>query len=60
MKKRLVSNWITTVLGVLILGYCMIMLSRGQNWEDLIGFFGMASLLLRSKDSLIGLPKDEK
>ena len=60
MKKRLVSNWITTILGVLILGYCMIMLSRGQNWEDLIGFFGMASLLLRSKDSLIGLPKDEK
>ena len=59
MKKRLVSNWITTILGVLILGYCMIMLSRGQNWEDLIGFFGMASLLLRSKDSLIGLPKDE-
>jgi len=60
MKNRIVNNWITTILGVLILGYCMVMLSRGQNWEDLIGFFGMASLLLRSKDSLIGLEKKDK
>ena len=27
---------------------------------DMAGFFGMAGLLLRSKDSLIGLPKEEK
>ena len=57
--NRLVSNWITTILGVLILVYCMVMMAYGTEWESLIGFFGMASLLLRSKDSLIGLPKEE-
>jgi len=60
MKKRLVSNWITTALAVILLAYCMYMMSNGTEWSELIGFFGMATLLLRSKDSLIGLPKDEK
>ena len=60
MKKRLISNWITTVLGVILIAYCMYMMSSGTEWSELIGFFGMATLLLRSKDSLIGLPKDEK
>jgi len=60
MKKRIVSNWITTALAVILLAYCMYMMSNGTEWSELIGFFGMATLLLRSKDSLIGLPKDEK
>lgn len=60
MKKRLITNWITTALGVILIAYCMYMMSNGTEWSELIGFFGMATLLLRSKDSLIGLPKDEK
>lgn len=59
MKARLLSNWITTVLGVGILIYTMWMMSSGSDWQDMVGFFGMATLLLRSKDSLIGMPKDE-
>ena len=62
MKKmnRLVKNYATSVLGVGTLIYCMVMMAYGTEWDSLIGFFGMATLLLRSKDSLIGLPKDEK
>ena len=58
MKSRLVTNWVTTILGVGLIIYCMIMMSYGSDWQELVGFFGMATLLLRSKDSLIGLPKE--
>lgn len=58
MKNRLIRNYATTGLGVGILGYCMYMMHNGTEWSDLVGFFGMATLLLRSKDSLIGLPKE--
>jgi len=56
--ERLVKNYATTILGAGILIYCMAMMTFGTAWEDLIGFFGMAGMLLRSKDSLIGLPKE--
>ncbi len=59
MKERVIRNWVTTILGVGLLIYCMIMMSYGTVWQDLVGFFGMATMLLRSKDSLIWLPKDE-
>jgi len=60
MKKmeRLIRNYATTILGAGILIYCMVMLGTGTAWGDLVGFFGMSALLLRSKDSLIGLPKE--
>ena len=58
--ERLVKNYATTILGAGTLVYCMVMMTYGTAWDDLIGFFGMAGMLLRSKDSLIGLPKDEK
>jgi hypothetical protein len=60
MKKRLLENWMTTVLALILLGYCMVMIYNGSSPSDMTGFFGMAGLLLRSKDSLIGLPKDDK
>ncbi len=56
--ERLMKNWATTILGLLILGYTIYAHSKGAEWSELIGFFGMATLLLRSKDSLIGLPKE--
>lgn len=59
MRNRVINNWATTVLAVLIIFYCMYMMYSGTAWQELIGFFGLATLLLRSKDSLIGLPKDE-
>lgn len=59
MKKRLIKNYATTLLGISLVVYCMVMMSKGTEWTDLLGFFGMAGLLLRSKDSLIGLTKDD-
>jgi hypothetical protein len=61
MKNRLLSNYLTTGLAILIIIYCMFMLNKeGTNWQDLTGFFGMAGLLLRSKDSLIGIDREAK
>jgi len=61
MKNRLIKNYATTILGVLVLGYCIYAHSTGAEWSELIGFFGMAGMLLRSKDSLIGMaPKEDK
>lgn len=48
----------TTLLGLAILGYTIYAHNKGAEWDSLVGFFGMAGLLLRSKDSLIGLPKE--
>ena len=48
----------TTALALILIGYCMVMIHQGRETIDMAGFFGMAGLLLRSKDSLIGLPKD--
>jgi hypothetical protein len=58
MKNRLFKNYVTTLLGLAILGYTIYAHHKGAEWDSLIGFFGMAGLLLRSKDSLIGLPKE--
>ena len=59
MKKRLFKNWTTTSLGLILLVYCMVMIHKGTSASDMTGFFGMAGMLLRSKDSLIGLPKED-
>tara|TARA_R110000764_G_scaffold79924_2_gene158882 strand:+ start:616 stop:792 length:177 start_codon:yes stop_codon:yes gene_type:complete len=57
MKNRLVRNWTTTILGLSLISYCAFMMYRGSSASEMAGFFGMGGLLLRSKDSLIGLPK---
>ena len=59
MKKRLLNNWMTTALALVLIGFCMWQMHKGQTAQELAGFFGMAGLLLRSKDSIIGLPKEE-
>jgi hypothetical protein len=58
--ERLVRNYATTILGILVLGYCVYAHNKGTEWTELAGFFGMAGLLLRSKDSLIGLGEKKK
>lgn len=57
--ERLINNYTTTFLGLALVIYCMIMVYRGSAWSDMAGFFGMAGLLLRSKDSLIGINRKE-
>lgn len=58
--NRLVKNWATTILGVACLvfsGYMMY--TEKATSLELAGFFSTGLLLLRSKDSLIGLPAKE-
>lgn len=60
MKNRLVSNYVTTILGVLILGFCGLMLyQEKQTAQELSGWLAVGLMFLRSKDSLIALPKSE-
>lgn len=60
MKTRIFSNWVTTLLGVAILVFCLLMIYQGkQTAEELSGWMAVGILFLRSKDSLIGLPSKE-
>ena len=58
MKDRLFSNYITTILGLLIIIFCgaMIFMEKATI-EDMSGWMTTGLLFLRSKDSLIALPK---
>tara|TARA_R110000772_G_scaffold133262_1_gene241702 strand:+ start:410 stop:595 length:186 start_codon:yes stop_codon:yes gene_type:complete len=60
MKARLLSNYITTILGCVILIFCgLIMYQEKQTAGELSGWLTTGLLFLRSKDSLINLPKKE-
>lgn len=60
MKKRLFENYITTILGVLIICFCGVMLyQEKQTAQELSGWLSLGVVFLRSKDSLIALPKSE-
>jgi hypothetical protein len=54
MKDRIVSNYITTILGVLILVFCGVMIYMEKaTTTDMSGWLATGLLFLRSKDSLI-------
>ena len=58
MKERLVSNYATTIIGVLILVFCGLMIYQEKaSVQDMSGWLTTALLFLRSKDSIINLPK---
>ncbi len=59
MKNRLFSNYVTTTLGVLIIIFCAVMmiLEKASSTE-LSGWLALGIMFLRSKDSLIALPKE--
>lgn len=58
MKDRIVSNYVTTALGVLILVFCGVMIYMEKaTTTDMSGWLATGLLFLRSKDSLIALPK---
>jgi len=57
--NRLFKNYVTTILAILIVIYCGIMQGAYDvEWTDLAGFWGLALMLFRSKDSIINLPKE--
>jgi uncharacterized membrane protein len=59
MKKRLFANYVTTILGVLILIFCCVMMyMEKQTAQELSGWLAVGLLFLRSKDSLLALPKE--
>ncbi len=58
MKNRLFSNYVTTILGVLIIVFCGVMIYMEKaTTTDMAGWLATGLLFLRSKDSLIALPK---
>ena len=59
MKNRLISNYVTTVLGILIIVFCCVVIFlEKQTAQELSGWLAVGLLFLRSKDSLIALPKE--
>tara|TARA_R110002020_G_scaffold12157_1_gene44877 strand:+ start:1180 stop:1359 length:180 start_codon:yes stop_codon:yes gene_type:complete len=59
MKNRLFNNWVTTLLGVVILVFCgLIIYTEKQTASDMSGWLTVGLMFLRSKDSLIALPKE--
>ena len=60
MKNRLFTNYLTTILGVLIIIFCAVMmfLEKASSTE-LSGWLALGIMFLRSKDSLIAMPKDD-
>ena len=62
MKNRLLSNYMTTILGILVLIFCGVMIyTEKSSVQDMSGWMALGVMFLRSKDSLIFLPpKEEK
>jgi len=60
MKTRLIRNYVTTAIGILLLGFCGVMLYTEKSTPAAMsGYITLALLFLRSKDSLISLPKND-
>jgi hypothetical protein len=60
MKTRLWNNYVTTLLGLIILGFCGVMMYMEKaTVQDMSGWLATGILFLRSKDSLISLPPKE-
>ena len=59
MKKRLFENYVTTIMGLLILCFCgVVIYMEKQSAADMSGWLAVGLMFLRSKDSLIALPKE--
>jgi hypothetical protein len=60
MKKRLFGNYVTTIIGLLIIVFCSIVIyTEKHTAEEMSGWLTTALLFLRSKDSLISLPSKD-
>lgn len=59
MKTRLIKNYVTTLIGVGALVFAAYMqYNGGHAWSELTAWYTLGLTFLRSKDSLIGLPKE--
>jgi len=59
MKTRIISNYVTTIIGLLIMAFCIVMIyTEKADSTEMSGWLAVSLLFLRSKDSLIALPKD--
>jgi hypothetical protein len=58
MKERLLKNWVTSLIGVAIIGSAAYFLKAGHSYEAVAGWVTTGLVFLRSKDSLINLPKE--
>ena len=60
MKTRLLNNYVTTIIGLIMIVFCAIMVyTQKATAEEMAGGFTTGILFLRSKDSLIALPPKE-
>lgn len=60
MKERLLNNLVTTILGLGVIIFCgVLMYQQKQTAGDLSGWFAFGLMLLRAKDSLLGINKEE-
>jgi hypothetical protein len=60
MKTRFLNNYITTLIGLMILVFCGVMMYMEKaTVQDMSGWLATGLLFLRSKDSLIALPPKE-
>lgn len=60
MKRFYKEGFITTLIGILIIAFAGLMIYQGKSSAgEMGGWLTTGILFLRSKDSLIGLPKKD-
>ena len=61
MKERLIKNYVTTIIGFIIMVVCGVMVYQEKSTPtDLSGWLSVSLLFLRSKDSLINIKPDDQ
>lgn len=60
MKKRIINNWKTTVLGIVILAICILaIVYKYATWDEVIGFMTLSGLLAWVKDTIFKINPDK-
>ena len=61
MKRLIKQGLITTILGLLVIVFSGAMIYTGKaSAESMSGWLAFGTMFLRSKDSILGLPKEEE
>jgi len=61
MDRLYRKGFVTTFIGLSILSFCGVMLwTQKATVDELSGGFDLGVLLVRSKDSLLGIPVDDQ
>lgn len=58
MNERLFKNWVTSLIGISIIGSSAYFMHTGASYEEVSGWLATGLMFLRSKDSIINLPKE--